>query len=77
MTTEFTKPVSRQMILKDQFGHEGEVVVTLCSWGLEFRKKGTSRRIHATWEEIAKNIKIPPTAPSKHFSNPMGWMIES
>ncbi len=76
MTTEFTKPISREMKMKDEFGHEGEVIVTLNSWGIDFRKKGTSRKIHVTWDKLAKITQIPPTAPSKYVNNQMGWLVE-
>lgn len=76
MTTEYTKPVAREMKIKDSFGHEGDVIVTINNWGIEFRKKGTSRKLSVTWDKIAKASSIPPNAPSKYFGNQMGWLVE-
>jgi len=76
MTTEFTKSISREMKLKDEFGREGEVIVTMHSWGMEFRKKGTSRKLNVTWDKIAKQIQIPAHAPSKFVQNPFGWVVD-
>lgn len=76
MTTPFSKPVSREFQLKDIYDHHGDVIITMMSYGLEFRKKGTSRKIKITWEEIGSKAKIPPNAPSKYVGNPLGWLVE-
>jgi len=77
MTTPFTKPVSRELELADIFAHKGQVIVTLNSWGIELRKKNTSRKIHYTWERLA-SIKsvLPPNAPAKFVDNPIGWLVQ-
>lgn len=76
MATKLTKPVSRELIIKDEFGHEGEVTVTMTGSGLELRRKGTSRKLFVEWTNLNKVLKLPATAPSKHSANPLGWLTQ-
>jgi len=76
MATELTKPVKREVLLSDEFNVSGPVIVTMSIHGIEFRKKGTSRRLHVAWEKIGKQANIPGNAPAKYMANPMGWLVE-
>ncbi len=76
MATEFSKPVSRELKLQDIYEHTGDVIVTMASYGIEFRKKGTSRKLVVMWSDIASKAKIPAKAPAKYLNNPLGWLVE-
>tara|TARA_Y100000034_G_scaffold80510_1_gene96618 strand:- start:9587 stop:9829 length:243 start_codon:yes stop_codon:yes gene_type:complete len=76
MTTELTKPVSRETKMTDDFNVTGPVIATMSVHGIELRRKGTSRKLHISWSKIGKLAEIPGNAPAKYLSNPMGWLVE-
>lgn len=76
MATKLTKPLSRELVLKDEFGHEGPVVVTLSQHGLELRKKGTSRKLNISFAAMNRAAELPGNAPAKFFGNPLSWLVE-
>lgn len=76
MATKLEKPVSRELMVKDEFGNESELIITMMVSGLELRRKGTSRKLHVEWTSLNKVLKLPPNAPSRHVSNPLGWLTQ-
>lgn len=76
MATKLEKPVSREILIKDEFGNEDTVVVTITVSGVEIRKKGTSRKLTTSWTSLNKVFKLPPNAPAKFVSNPLGWLTQ-
>ena len=76
MATKLEKPVSRELKIKDEFGHEGEVIVTMTGSGIELKKKRTSRKMLVEWKDLNKILKLPANAPAKHSSNPLGWLTQ-
>jgi hypothetical protein len=76
MATKLEKPVSREVLIKDEFGNENMLVVTISVSGVELRKKGTSRKLATDWTSLNKLFKLPPNAPSKFVANPLGWLTQ-
>lgn len=76
MATKLEKPVSREVNISDEFGNEGEVIVTMKTKGIELRRKGTQRRLFIPWQTVTKGSTLPPNAPSRHVLNPLGWLTQ-
>lgn len=76
MATKLTKPVSRELQLKDDFDHEGDVIVTMKGTGVELRRKGTSRTLFVPWSKIGHAADLPGRIPARHALNPLGWLVE-
>lgn len=76
MATKLTKPVVREVTMKDEVNQEGPVVVTVTQSGVVLRRKGTKRKLHVTWAELAQKAELPGVAPAKFMNNHLGWLIE-
>lgn len=76
MATKLTKPVVREITLKDADGVEGPVNITLTASGIELRAKGKQRKYYFTFTEVNKILTLPSTAPAKFTGNPLGWLVE-
>ena len=76
MATKLEKPISREVLIKDEFGNESMAIITMTVNGIELRKKSTSRKLTVDWTSLNKVIKLPPNAPSKYVSNPLGWLTQ-
>lgn len=75
MATKLTKPVTRLVEIKDLFGVEGDVAVTMTGSGIVF-SKGRRKFGVVPWASIAKLVQLPGNIPSKYAGNPMGWLTE-
>jgi len=76
MATKLTKPIIREVMMKDEQNQEGPVVVTISQDGVELRRKGTKRKLNVTWNELAQKAELPGDAPAKFLSNSLGWLVE-
>ena len=76
MATKLTKPVVREVTMKDEVDQEGPVVVTVTTSGVELRRKGTKRKLRVTWAELAQKANLPGEAPAKFVGNHLGWLVE-
>ena len=79
MATKLVKPVSRELSITDEFGNSGDVIATMKESGMELRMKGTKRRLFILWKDLGKSIDrehLPGNMPSRHVSNPLGWLTQ-
>lgn len=77
MTTKLSKPIVREMELKDADGKVGPVLVTLDESGIELRRKGSSsRKATLSWEDVGAFAELPGDAPIKYARNAIGWLVE-
>lgn len=76
MATKLVKPLSREIEIKDNLGKSGTVIVTIYQDRIEFRRKGTSRKLSTEWTNLGKILHIPGKSPARHFANPLGWLVE-
>jgi len=76
MATKLTKPVSREIELADELNNKGSVIVTMNQYGLELRRKGTSRKIFIPWKKLSKVSELPGSAPARFSGNPFGWLVQ-
>jgi hypothetical protein len=76
MATKLEKPVKRELEVSDNFGVKGPVIVTMYHDRIEFRRKGSSRKLSVEWGDLNKVLKIPHNAPARFFGNPLGWLVE-
>lgn len=75
MATKLTKPVSREVTIKDNIGFEGPVIVTFDPKGLTLRAKGKKRSLVIPWSSLGKSATLPGQAPAKFMANPLGWLV--
>ena len=76
MATKLTKPVVREVTMKNEANQEGPVVVTVSQSGVELRRKGTKRKLRVTWAELAQKAELSGEAPAKFLANHLGWLVE-
>lgn len=78
MATKFTKPVLREVTVQDARGRGGQAVVTLHSWGVTLRGKGTHRKLNITWAEMAQGMCLGSlnVIPPRFMQNRLGWLLE-
>lgn len=76
MATKLEKPVSREIEMTDEFGHKGEVILTITGSGVELRKKRSSRKLFMNFKDLGKQMKLPHNAPSRYVQNPVGWLVQ-
>ena len=76
MATKLVKPVSRELKLTDDFGHDDDVIATMKVAGIELRRKGTSRTLFIPWSKIGHVAELPGCIPARHVANPLGWLVQ-
>ena len=79
MATKLVKPVSREVEITDEFDNIGEVIATMKVSGIELRRKGTKRKLFIAWKDLGKAVErehLPGHIPSRHVSNPLGWLTQ-
>lgn len=76
MASKLTKPVTREVAVTDSNGVEGAVNATFTADGVTLQGKGTSRKLHITWEALAAASPAPPSIPAKFSANHLGWLVD-
>lgn len=75
MATTFHAPVARKLLIADEFGKVGEVIVAIEAAGVSLRGAGTRRRLFVPWQRLALAAQPPGEMAAWAAMNPIGWLI--
>jgi hypothetical protein len=76
MATKLEKPVTREVTVKDVFGEDAPILVTLTGSGITLRGKGTKREVKISYLELAAASTPPSHMPAKFSANRLGWFVK-